>query len=154
MLPDAALTWGGWDAATAADPYPLFESTRSKCPVHQVRLADGHDVWLVLGHDVARSALMDGRLSKDMVAALAENPEVADEGLPGPAFARHMLAVDPPDHTRLRRLVSKAFVPSRIAALGPSIERLTDALLDDLEAAGRTCRSTSSSNSPIPCRSR
>jgi cytochrome P450 len=130
------LTWGGWDAVTEADPYPLFESMRATCPVQQVRLADGHDAWLVLGHEAAQSALMERNLSKDMVAALAANPEVADEGLPGPAFARHMLAVDPPDHTRLRRLVARAFVPSRIAALGPSIERLTDELLDGLAASG------------------
>jgi cytochrome P450 len=121
---------------TQNDPYPLFESMRSKCPVHQVRLADGHEAWLVLGHAAARQALKDGRISKDMVAALDDNPEVADEGLPGPAFARHMLAVDPPDHTRLRRLVSRAFAPTRVAALGPSIERIANGLLDELEAAG------------------
>ncbi|HEX4127347.1 MAG TPA: cytochrome P450 [Acidimicrobiales bacterium] len=135
-MPDETITWGGWDDATAADPYPLFESLRSRCPVHDVRLADGHDAALVLGHDAAARALMDKRLSKDMLAALAENPEVADEGLPGPAFARHMLAVDPPDHTRLRRLLAKAFLPSRVNALAPSIETLTDELLDDLEALG------------------
>ena len=135
-MPDPDIVWGGWDTATEADPSPLFASMRSKCPVHQVRLADGHDAALVLGYEAARDALMERLLSKDMVAALTENPGVADEGLPGPAFAHHMLAVDPPDHTRLRRLVSKAFVPSRINALGPSIERLTAELLDDLEAAG------------------
>ena len=91
-----------------------------QCPVHHVRLADGHDAWVVLGHDAARQALKDPRLSKDMLAALAADPDVVDEGLPGPAFARHMLAVDPPDHTRLRRLVARAFAPSRIAALEPA----------------------------------
>jgi cytochrome P450 len=59
-----------------------------------------------------------------------------DAGLPGPAFARHMLAVDPPDHTRLRRLVSRAFVPTRVAALEPSIQHIADELLDELGAAG------------------
>jgi cytochrome P450 len=103
--------------------------------VHQVRLADGHDAWLVLGHAGARQALKDGRLSKDMVTALAQDPDVVDAGLPGPAFARHMLAVDPPDHTRLRRLVSRAFAPSRIVSLEPSIERLAGELLDELETA-------------------
>jgi cytochrome P450 len=65
------------------------------------------------------------------------DPDLVDEGLPGPAFARHMLAVDPPDHTRLRRLVAPAFAPSRIAALEPSIERIANGLLDDLDAGGR-----------------
>jgi cytochrome P450 len=129
-------TWGAWDPATRNDPYPLFEAMRAKCPVQHVRLADGHDACLVLGHAAARQALKDGRLSKDMVAALDHDPGVADAGLPGPAFARHMLAVDPPDHTRLRRLVARAFAPTRIAALEPSIERIAHELLDELEAAG------------------
>jgi hypothetical protein len=71
---------------------------RSKCPVHEVRLADGHHAWLVVGHDAARQALRDTRFSKDFLAALDEDPEVVDAGLPGPAFARHMLAVDGEDH--------------------------------------------------------
>lgn len=129
-------SWGDWDAATAADPYPLFDAMRAASPVHRVHLADGHDAWLVLGHDAVRAALTEGALSKDMVAALAENPDVADEGLPGPAFARHMLAMDPPDHTRLRGLVANAFVPSRVNALAPAIEQITDDLLDDMEASG------------------
>ncbi len=128
--------WGAWDDATQNDPYPRFEKMRATCPVQPVRLADGHDAWLVLGHDAARQALKDSRLSKDMVAALDEDPSVVDAGLPGPAFARHMLAVDPPDHTRLRRLVARAFVPTRIAALESSIERIANDLLDELEASG------------------
>jgi cytochrome P450 len=128
--------WGDWDDDIRNDPYPLFESTRARCPVQQVALADGHRAWLVLGHDVAHQALKDPRLSKDMVAALDEDPDVVDPGLPGPALARHMMNLDPPDHTRLRRLVSRAFVPTRIAALEPSIQRIADELLDELEASG------------------
>jgi cytochrome P450 len=132
----ATTVWGDWDTATRNDPYPLFAQMRSKCPVHQLRLADGHDAWLVIGFEAARQALKDTRLSKDMIAALDVDPEVADAGLPGPDFARHMLAVDGADHNRLRHLVSRAFAPSRIAALEPVIERIAHELLDDLEAAG------------------
>jgi cytochrome P450 len=109
---------------------------RSKCPVHQVRLAGGHEAWLVVGHDAARQALRDPRFSKDFLAALDEDPEVVDAGLPGPAFARHMLAVDGEDHARLRQLVARAFAPTRIAALEPAIVRIVDELLDELAAAG------------------
>jgi cytochrome P450 len=133
---DTVRIWGGWDPATRDDPYPVFEDLRSECPVHRVRLADGHDAWLVVGYEAARQALKDARLSKDMLAAMDADPDIVDEGLPGPAFARHMLAVDPPDHTRLRRLVAPAFAPSRIAALEPSIERIAHGLLDDLHVAG------------------
>jgi cytochrome P450 len=135
-MSEILAAWGAWDTATQSDPYPLFASMRSKCPVHQVRLADGHEAWLVVGHDAARQALRDTRFSKDFVAALAEDPEVVDAGLPGPAFARHMLAVDGEDHTRLRQLVARAFVPSRIAALEPAIARIVQELLDELAAVG------------------
>ncbi len=135
-MSEPIITWGAWDPITQNDPYPLFEATRAECPVRQVRLADGHDAWLVLSHEAARQALKDDRLSKDIAAALEEDPEVADPGLPGPALARHMMNLDPPDHERLRRLVSRAFVPSRINALEPSIERIAEELLDELERAG------------------
>jgi cytochrome P450 len=135
-MSEPIITWGAWDDATRNDPYPLFESTRSECPVQRVRLADGHDAWLVLGYAAARQALNDARLSKDIVAALDEDPDVVDPGLPGPGLARHMMNLDPPDHTRLRRLVARAFAPTRIAALEPSIRRIAVGLLDALESAG------------------
>lgn len=129
-------TWGGWDADVRDDPFPHFAEARARCPVQQVRLADGHDAWVVLGYDAARQALNEPRISKDMLAALEGDPDVVAEGLPGPAFSRHMLNVDPPDHTRLRRLVARAFVPSRVAALEPAIRSLADGLLDELAGRG------------------
>lgn len=131
-----ATTWGGWPDAVRDDPFPTFAAARARCPVQRVRLADGHDAWVVLGHDAARRALGDERLSKDMVAALASDPDVVAEGLPGPDFAHHMLAVDGPDHDRLRGLVASAFRPSRVAAMRPAIEQVADDLLDALAAEG------------------
>jgi len=135
-MADPIISWGDWDKTTHNDPYPMWESTRAECPVRQVRLADGHDAWLVLSHEAAQQALKDSRLSKDIATALEEDPDVADPGLPGPALARHMMNLDPPDHERLRRLVSRAFVPSRIAAFEPKIELTANELLDDLEGDG------------------
>ncbi len=91
---------------------------------------------MVLGYAEARTALNDPRVSKDMLAALEADPEVVAGGLPGPAFSRHMLNVDPPDHSRLRKLVAKAFVPTRVATLEPAIAALADELLDHLDAMG------------------
>jgi cytochrome P450 len=65
---------------------------------------------------------------------------VVAEGLPGPAFARHMLNVDPPDHTRLRRLVATAFSTRRIDALRPRVQAVVDDLLDDIAAVGPDSR--------------
>jgi cytochrome P450 len=135
-MTDTGATWGGWAPATRDNPFGHFAEARARCPVQKARLADGHPAWIVLGYDAARQALSDPRISKDMLAALQDNGDVVAEGLPGPEFSRHMLNVDPPDHTRLRRLVSRAFVPSRIAALEPAIRAIASDLLDDLATAG------------------
>ena len=121
-----------WGRNDRDNPFPLFAQVRELGPVHHVTLADGFDAWLVVGFDEARVALNDARISKDMHAALASGDGVVAEGLPGPDFARHMLAVDPPDHTRLRRLVSSAFSTSRIEGLRPRIQSIVDDLLDAL----------------------
>jgi cytochrome P450 len=135
-MTDTSATWGGWSSAIRDDPFTHFATARARCPVQKARLADGHPASIVLGYDAARQALTDPRISKDMLAALKANGDVVAEGLPGPEFSRHMLNVDPPDHTRLRRLVSRAFVPSRIAALEPAIRAIACELLDDLDATG------------------
>jgi cytochrome P450 len=129
--------WGAYDRD---DPFPLFAELRERGAVHAVTLADGHDAWLVVCYDEARAALNDARLSKDMQAALAMGGGVVAEGLPGPAFARHMLSVDPPDHTRLRRLVSGAFSPRRIERLRPRVQTIVDDLLDRVAAQGPDAR--------------
>jgi cytochrome P450 len=123
-----------WGSHDRDDPFPVFAELRNAGPVHAVTLADGHHAWLVVRHAEARAALSDARLSKDMGAAFASGDDVVAEGLPGPALARHMLAVDPPDHTRLRRLVSGAFSVRRIEALRPHVQDIVDDLLDGIAA--------------------
>jgi cytochrome P450 len=125
--------WGAYDRD---NPFPLFARVRELGAVHEVTLHDGHAAWLIVRHAEARAALNDPRLSKDMRAALASSGDVVAEGLPGPAFARHMLVVDPPDHTRLRRLVASAFSVRRVESLRPEVQAIVDVLLDDIVAAG------------------
>jgi cytochrome P450 len=132
-IAQAFSAWGDYDRD---DPFPLFAEVRRLGAVHAVTLADGHGAWLVARHAEARAALSDPRLSKNMRAAFASGGDVVAEGLPGPAFARHMLAVDPPDHTRLRRLVSAAFSTRRIEALRPRVQAIVDGLLDRIAAQG------------------
>ena len=135
-MTDTLATWGGWKPTVRDDPFGHFAQARAACPVQKVRLPGGDRAWVVLGYDAARQALSDPRISKDMLAALQHDGEVVTEGLPGPEFSRHMLNVDPPDHTRLRRLVTRAFTPGRVAALEPAIRAIAGRLLDELEAAG------------------
>jgi len=128
---DALRAWGAYDRD---DPFPLFAQVRELGAVHRVTLMDGHDAWLIVRYDAARTSLNDQRFSKDMRAALATGCDVVAEGLPGPAFARHMLNVDQPDHSRLRRLVSAAFTPHRVEAMRPHIQTIVDDLLDEVAA--------------------
>jgi len=132
-ITEALEAWGSYDLD---DPFPVFAQVRDLGPVQAVTLADGHGAWLVVSYEEARAALNESRLSKDMHAALATGSGVVAEGLPGPAFARHMLTVDPPDHTRLRRLVSAAFSVRRVEALRAEIQAITDDLLDDIARHG------------------
>ena len=125
--------WGDHDRD---DPFPLFAEVRAAGPVHDVMLADGHRAFLVVGYAAAREALNHPDLSKDMHAAMARDGAVVAAVLPGPDFARHMLSVDPPDHTRLRGLAANAFTRRRLAVLEPRIRQIAAELLDELEARG------------------
>jgi cytochrome P450 len=130
-IAQALAAWGAYDRD---NPFPVFEAARRLGAVHAVTLADGHDAYVVVRFEEAKAALNDPRLSKNMHAAFASGDEVVAEGLPGPALARHMLAVDPPDHTRLRRLVASAFSVRRIEALQPRVQEIVDELLDGIAA--------------------
>jgi cytochrome P450 len=125
-----------WGAHDRDDPFPLLAELRNQAAVHRITLVDGHEAWLVVRHEEALACLRDSRFSKDMHAALADGDDVVAEGLPGPAFARHMLNVDPPDHTRLRRRVAAAFSPRRIEGLRPRTQAIIDDLLDEVASRG------------------
>src|SRR3954463_3358264 len=137
MTTEALQAWGDFDRD---NPFPLYGAVRELGAVVPVTLADGHDAWLVVRHEEARAALNDPRLSKDMLAALATGDGVVAEGLPGPSFARHMLSVDPPDHSRLRRLVSAALTPRPGERLRPRVQAVVDDLLGSMAAAGPDAR--------------
>ncbi len=127
--PHALQRWGDYDRDR---PYPLFDRVLAAGPVHDVTLADGHRAFLVVGYAAAREALAHPDLSKDMLAAMERDGEVVAPGLPGPDFARHMLSVDQPDHTRLRRLAAPAFTRTRLTELEPRIRRIARELADEL----------------------
>jgi len=113
------------------DPYPAYERLRAQAPVREVALPRGGTTWMITRYDDVRAAFTDPRLVKDHRATLP--PEVREQAprLPAP-FGSMMILLDPPDHTRLRRLVSRAFTARRTAELRPRIEALAAALLDAL----------------------
>ncbi|WP_327279272.1 MULTISPECIES: cytochrome P450 [unclassified Streptomyces] len=88
--------------------------------------------WVVTGHAQAKALLADPRLSKNQAVQRFGRHTGLTEG-PGAAMFSHMLNADPPDHTRLRRLVQKAFTARRTASLRPMVEQLVTQLLDALD---------------------
>ena len=115
------------------DPHAHYRRWRAGGPVHRVRFPDDVVRWVVIGYAEARMALADPRLRKDIVrideivhdkrGSTPSDPNVV-------ALLSHMLSTDPPAHTRLRKLVNKAFTAKRVAALRPRIEQITESLLD------------------------
>ncbi|MEU8784379.1 cytochrome P450 [Streptomyces sp. NPDC048637] len=121
---------GAYGKDFTADPYPYYAKLRAQGPVHRVRAPLGHEVWLIVGHQAVRAALTDPRLNKDWRNAALQS-DAGDES----ALFTNMLDADPPQHTRLRKLVAKEFTPRRVEALRPRVQQITDTLLDAMLAA-------------------
>ena len=119
-------------------PYPLYQRLRERDPIHRSRAIRG---WFLFRHADCLAVLRDGRFSADdrNYAGYAQQRawEIAD-GLADPNQPDEppMLRRDPPDHTRLRKLVSKAFTPRALEQLRPRVEELADRLLTPLARRG------------------
>jgi cytochrome P450 len=114
------------------DPYPQYADLRAQAPVYQHPLG----FWLLTRYDDVSWLLRAAGLSVED-RNVAEGPltqlrEQLRGGEPEPVTGLSMLDRDPPDHTRLRRLVSKAFTPRAVQALRPRIASLVDGMLDEL----------------------
>jgi cytochrome P450 len=120
-------------SAGRADPYPWYARLHALGPAS---LTDDGSL-VAVGYDACAALLRDHRLRKspDRFLTVSGYPDWEQHPALRMMFAS-MLMLNPPEHTRLRRAVSTAFTPARIALLEPAIARLTDALLDQLDAAG------------------
>ena len=124
---EVAPVFDPFDPAFRADPYPLYRRLREENPIHAgpiggLVLTRHADCLHVLRHPAASSDERKGEMFEAMAAAGEIDQELADN--------RPFLFLDPPDHTRLRRLVSKAFTPKTIERLRPRVQQLVDELLD------------------------
>jgi cytochrome P450 len=108
-------------------PAPELSRLLQDRPVAPVRFPDGNTGWLVTRYDDVRRVLTDPRFSR----AAATGPGVPSTGLSQMAAAS-ILGMDPPEHTRLRRLVAGAFTARRVEALRPRAAQLVDELIDRL----------------------
>ncbi|MFC8077824.1 cytochrome P450 [Streptomyces sp. NPDC057307] len=118
----------------AADPYTPNAELRGKCPVHRIDFPPTAESYLVVDYKHVRAGFTDPRLSKRLDNGPAwfhrrmlENSAV---------LAYSMVTCDPPEQTRLRRLVSRAFTNQRMEALRPKIQKLTDDLIDAFPESG------------------
>jgi cytochrome P450 len=136
MTSDASYVFDPFAPGFTDDPYPEYTRLREAGPVHENPLG----FWVVSGYDEVRALLRAGHSVEERHVAPGPMQELNDavygdreermEGL-------SMLDRDPPDHTRLRKLVSRAFTPKTVAALEPKVERLVDHALDRIADAGR-----------------
>ena len=116
-----------------ANPYLLYHQLRQSAPVHRAKLG----MWVLSRYDDCWAAMRDPRLGKEYARQIAQRF--------GPDWRRHpsltagehsMLNTSGPEHTRLRKLVTKSFTPRMIENLKPTIERVVDQLLDPVADAG------------------
>ena len=99
---------------SSPDPYADYAALREAGPVHRISGTDGNPAWLVTRYDDVRQALADPRLSLDKSNGLPGN--YRGLALP-PALDANLMNLDPPDHTRIRKLVTEAFTTRRVEAL-------------------------------------
>lgn len=130
----APIEFNPLDPAFIADPYPFYRRLREHAPVFKAP----QGFWLITRYDDTAFVLRDKRFGKDFEGNMRrryggtgrmEEPAVA-------SLARTMLVQDPPDHTRLRGLVTKAFTARRVADMRPRIKALVDQQLDRVADKG------------------
>ena len=141
-IPDRQVTdYDLFSRTFKADPFPTYAAMREADPVYAHAAPDGRIIWYVTRYEDVAAVLRDDR-------RFCKNPRHAvDEHLPdrgagvrakpdgsGLNFNDNMLFSDPPDHTRLRALVSQAFTPRRVAAMAGRIQATADGLIDRLAA--------------------
>lgn len=121
-------------AELTGSPDDVLTSLHEAGPIQRVKLPNGLPVWLVTRHAEVREVLNDPRMSnRDKVDWFDQGALSAQVRA---AMNTSMLRIDPPDHTRMRKLVNKVFVPRRIEAMRPRVRQLTTDLLDRLAADG------------------
>lgn len=113
-------------------PGPEVRELMAKCPVNQVRLPDDSTAWLVTGFAEAREVMIDQRYSRALVFAPGRQVYGVEATL-----SDALIAMDPPEHTRLRKLVAAAFTDKRVQALRPRVAQIVDGLIDAMLAGSR-----------------
>jgi cytochrome P450 len=132
------------------DPPPELAEIRERHPLVRMTYPDGHDGWLATGYQAVRTVLGDRRFSNRYeLMHLPMEIEGAPPELP-PATPGDLTGIDPPEHTRLRRLLVGYFTVRRMRALTERVEEITAAQLDAMERQGGPVDLVTAFASPIP----
>ncbi|GHF68206.1 cytochrome P450 [Streptomyces griseosporeus] len=130
---------------SAIEVPPVYDELRQRCPVAHVRLPSGDEGFVVSRYDDVHTVLSDARFSRAATTAPGA-PQLTRT----PPLAGGLFTMDPPEHTRLRRLVSKEFTFRRVQNLRPRIQELTDGLLDAMEQHGAPADLNTALAFPLP----
>ena len=128
-----------------ADPYPTYHAMRELAPLVKVG-----GVWYVTTYALADTVLKDQSFGRGERYAILMRNALGDGPLLD-SLSKWILYLDPPDHTRIRSLVMRAFTPRAVSRLRAVIQTMVDELVDELDSGARR---TSSATSPTRCRSR
>jgi len=126
-----------FDHIARARPFEMLQQMRDNDPIYKATDPDGQTIWFFSRYEDCVAALKDKRLMKNWIKNRdGRNPE----DLPSPwrEVELHLLNQDPPEHTRLRALVHKAFTPTRVRALKSRIQHYTSELLDQMAGNHQT----------------
>ncbi|WP_067673823.1 cytochrome P450 [Nocardia miyunensis] len=124
---------------------PLYEKLRHTEPISRVHLPYGGDGWLVTRYEDVKFVLADPRFSRAVTVDREDIPRT----VPQPARPS-LLTMDPPEHSRLRKLVAKAFTSRRVDLLRPRAQQIVDHCLDDLERIGSPADLVANLALPLP----
>ncbi|GLZ12044.1 cytochrome P450 [Actinomadura sp. NBRC 104425] len=127
------------------DMDPLFAELRRDRPVSRVRLPYGEPAWLATRYEDVKFVLSDPRFSR---AAAVSRDEPRSRGYRGPSGS--IMSLDPPEHSRLRRLVTKAFTVRRVERLRPRAEQIAGELVDRMIAKGAPAELVEDFALPLP----
>lgn len=120
-----------------ADPYPFFAELRATSPIHW---SDRYRAWFISGYDDVYAALRDPRFSSDRVKPVFDTKLTAEQRAERkPTFdilQNWMVFNDPPNHTRLRGLVNRAFTPRAVEQLRPRVHEVVDEQLAAIRDRG------------------
>lgn len=138
MATDTVNEYKIWSADARKNPAHVYKQIRENDPVYRaIGPVSGNTIWILTRYDDVVAAQKDPRIIKNMRSLSKEMREkygIAEEESTFDAINRHMLNMDPPDHTRLRTLVHKAFTPRRVRDLQPRIVDIANDLLNQMDS--------------------